>query len=196
MSEQASSPPASISMAWTSTLPRSWDGSRSPVIRIRRESESPTPKRSAKQPRGAAQGGPPLGPAPFRLHANCAVCVHLAGALLARVSDASRTSEGLRGDVPREGIEDVGAALRPPAATDDHAREGSPSGIGSGDPPLNALSVAQRSPPCPSVPSDTRRRSRDLQRRRLPAGSAAVGGGTTGTPIGCAGGNCTSTWLR
>ena len=39
MSEHASPPPASMSMACTSTLPRSWSGSRSPTTSMRDESK-------------------------------------------------------------------------------------------------------------------------------------------------------------
>jgi hypothetical protein len=51
MSVQASPPPASISIAWTSTLPRSCTGARSPAQGITDESEWPSPRRSAKLPK-------------------------------------------------------------------------------------------------------------------------------------------------
>ena len=51
MSAQASPPPVSMSMAWTSTLPRSWSGSRSPLTGMRADSESPSRRRSANAPR-------------------------------------------------------------------------------------------------------------------------------------------------
>ncbi len=54
MSEHASPPPASINMAWVNTLPRSWRGSRSALIGMRADSESPRPNRSAKAPRACS----------------------------------------------------------------------------------------------------------------------------------------------
>jgi hypothetical protein len=44
----------SMSMAWTSTLPRSCNGSRSPAIGMRADSESPSCRRSAKVPRACS----------------------------------------------------------------------------------------------------------------------------------------------
>ena len=50
MSAQDSPPPASINIAWTRTLPRSWTGSRSPAGGIRADNVSPSPSRSANAP--------------------------------------------------------------------------------------------------------------------------------------------------
>ena len=50
MSLQVSPPPASISIAWTSTLPRSCRGTRLLVIGRRADRASPSPSRSAKVP--------------------------------------------------------------------------------------------------------------------------------------------------
>lgn len=54
MSAHASPPPVSINMAWTSTLPRSCSGRRSPVTGMRADRQSPRPRRSAKAPRACS----------------------------------------------------------------------------------------------------------------------------------------------
>jgi len=54
MSAHASPPPVIMSMAWTSTLPRSCSGSRSPETGTRADSEWPRPRRSAKAPRACS----------------------------------------------------------------------------------------------------------------------------------------------
>ena len=58
MSAQLSPPPASISIDWTSTLPRSCSGMRSPRGGIRAESAFPSPNRSAKAPRACSPTWP------------------------------------------------------------------------------------------------------------------------------------------
>src|SRR6202034_3437358 len=54
MSAQLSPPPAITAVCWVSTLPRSWIGRRSPRTGMRDESESPSPKRSAKEQRACS----------------------------------------------------------------------------------------------------------------------------------------------
>jgi hypothetical protein len=65
MSAHDSPPPASINMAWVSTLPRSCNGRRSPLAGMRADRQSPTPRRSAKAPSAcrptwAATWSPPV----------------------------------------------------------------------------------------------------------------------------------------
>ncbi len=54
MSAQHSLPPASISIAWVNTFPRSMITSRSPVLVIAADSASPKPSRSPKQPKACS----------------------------------------------------------------------------------------------------------------------------------------------
>ena len=54
MSAHASPPPASINIACTNTLPRSCNGTRSPVAGIRADNELPSPKRSANAPKACS----------------------------------------------------------------------------------------------------------------------------------------------
>jgi hypothetical protein len=54
MSVHASPPPASISIAWVNTLPRSCNGSRSPAGGMRVDRVSPSPSRSANAPRACS----------------------------------------------------------------------------------------------------------------------------------------------
>jgi len=70
---------------------------------MREESKSPNPQTVGKGSKGVeADVGHDLVAAAFHLHADGAVTVHLAGALLTRVSDASTTSESLvRRALPR-----------------------------------------------------------------------------------------------
>ena len=96
MSSQASPPPASINIASTKTLPRSCTGSRSPLIGMRFDNESPSPQPVGEgAQRVQADMGDDLVAAAFHHHRDCAVTVHLASALQVRGSDASTTSESL-----------------------------------------------------------------------------------------------------
>src|SRR5207244_8868732 len=49
-SEHASPPPARVSIACTNTLPRSWNGNRSPIGMTRADNAAPNPSASAKRP--------------------------------------------------------------------------------------------------------------------------------------------------
>jgi hypothetical protein len=54
MSAKASPPPVSITIAWTSTSPRSCSGRRFPVTGMRADSESRSPTRSANASRACS----------------------------------------------------------------------------------------------------------------------------------------------
>ena len=105
MSAHASPPPASINIAWVSTLPRSCTGSRSPVERDPRRQRIAQPQPVGERAKRVQPDmGHDLVAAAFHHHRNRAVTVHLASALLARDSDASTTSESLaRRALPRMG---------------------------------------------------------------------------------------------
>ena len=96
MSAHASPPPASISIAWVNTLPRSCNGSRSPLIGIARRQRITQPQTVGKRAKSVQPDmSDDLLAAPFHHHRNRAVTVHLASALQVRDSDASTTSESL-----------------------------------------------------------------------------------------------------